>query len=350
MSTPEALPDITLLMPGSAAEPENWERTILRYSGLIEALQAEGCEPAMVFGQAQFSDRGVFLEGIMPRSWATDGIMEEVDRIYEIPPTVVRDLTLPPDDDRRLYKEPDITLVHSPEFNAFLRDKSKVAKLLPDIQPASIAVSGLAEAKEAIHAMPGEKVVFKPVTGSQSKGIHIGEKAEVAETLSAQGTDYDAKPRYPAIVQEFIETEEGMPELNIKGRHNFRVLMIGGTAIFGFGRLAEEDDLLILDDSFEGLDFHAPEKFPVDLDESIEAVKGGLAELPDGLNTIVAADFMRGYVSTPEDSRVYLCELNRRPLRNSRYDDVRPGTLWAANQWDTHEAALLAAKKDAIIA
>lgn len=342
MSTPEVSPDVTILMPQS----HNLDRTMRRYSGLFRELEVLGVEAVIAETHDSYQD-GRFTYGVAPSERDEEGFISDLDRVGTFTPKVVRDLTMPKVD-KPIYHDSNVTLVHQPAFNEFVRDKAKVAELFMPIQPRTTVVDSRAAALEAIEDTIGSEVVVKPTVGSTGDGVIVGSKQEVVDELSQSNSDYADEYDYPALVQDFVETQPGIPELGVEGRHNYRVIMIGGISIFGFGRAVKNGEWKIDGDSWENLVFHDPEQFPTDLQTAVTQVQTGLSTLPDGQNTIVAADFMRGYVGTPEDSRMYLCELNRRPLRNSPWDGDYQNLLWAAGQWDKHEARLLAAKVDTL--
>ena len=329
MCSPEFTPDVTVLLP--TIPDTAWERTGIRYSGLFRELEGRhDVTTALTVGMNSYSQQEeAFIGGYTANM--ENGNFEYTDTLVR--PKVVRDLTMAIGD-RPLYTHRTATIVHNPRFNEIVADKAKIQQLLPNLHPDTFEVTNGSDLGAALEILPGDRAVVKPATGSMSEGLIIDRKAEIAEKVVALGITRNL------IVQAFVETEQGIPELAITGRHNVRVLMIGGKPIFGFGRFAAKGSLLIADDSFEDLKFYGPDDFPNDLIEAVGEVQEALVTLPDGHDTVVAADFMRGH-QAGEDSRMFLCELNRRPYRNSPYDSLSDGNLWASRQWDIYEAQLL---------
>lgn len=327
--TSETSPDVTILMP--SIPDTAWERTSIRYAGLFRELEGRhDLTTAMVVGMNSYNKQEeAFSVGYTANR--LNGNFEYADTLVR--PKVVRDLTMAIGD-RPLYNHGSATIVHNPQFNEIVADKANIQRLLPKLLPDSFEVTNGTDLGAALEILPGDRAVVKPATGSMSEGLIIDRKAEIAARVIALGVTRNM------MVEAFVETEQGIPELDIVGRHNVRVIMIGGKPIYGFGRLAAKNSLFIADDSFEDLRFHMPDDFPDDLLEAVGEVQEMLVNLPDGQNTVVAADYMRGY-QAGEDSRMFLCELNRRPYRNSPYDSMSDGNLWASRQWDVHEAQLL---------
>lgn len=322
----EANPDVTVLMP----KITNWDRTNLRYSGLFRELSSLGSLALMTESHASYDEADAnFTHGF---EFNTDtSSFVRLDK--PVNPGLVRDLTMALGN-RPLHNNPKTRLVHSPQFNDFVADKSLVAEYYSSLHPTTYLVCNAQELGDALHAVSGDKVVAKPVTGSVSKDVSINDKKTVLQEISPKIA------REPFLVQSFVETADGIPELSINGRHNLRAIIIGGVAVFAFGRLTSGDSLFIADDPFDNLKFYEPDIFPEDVTAALQEVTEGLSGLPDGQHTVIAADFMRGY-EPGQDSRMFLCELNRRPLRNSPYDSQSPQNLWASKQWDIHEARML---------
>lgn len=330
----EVFPDVTLLMP----KISDIARTEVRYYGLIQELNQRGMSVVMAESHNSFkADEGIFDTSFEPR------LNNETQRVEFVlqgtsKPSLVRDLTMPKED-QPIYQSSAVTIVHHPEFNAFVRDKSNVAELFSDIQPHTIKASTKAELQDALHAIPGKRAVIKPVVGMGSQNVVVGDKKDLCDS-------YEDEARFaaePVLIQEFIETKCGIAELGFEGRHNYRLIMIGGVAVFGFARMAREGSLLVEDDSFSNVIFQDPDVFPDDVLDIVKRIRTGICTLPDGINTVVAGDIMRGTDASGQE-RMFLCELNRRPLRNSPYHGKDAGTLWASREWDIHEANLLAKK------
>lgn len=329
-------PDVTILLP----QTSNRDRTNARYKGLCTELAALDVDSRLVVGMNTYNES----TGTFPNGYVLGGAEERtfVPTGMPVRPKLVRDLTMALGK-RPLYESPNTRIVHDPACNQELADKGRVAQLLPELHPPTSVVMSQLDVMKALDTTPGELVVAKPTIGKTSEGVHIGPKAEIAQMLGGMSLGSQ-----PMLVQAFVETERGMPELGIQGRHNARVVLIGGRPIFAFGRLVAKGSDIIKNDSFDSLHFTGPDDFPDDLLGGVEQVRRALASLPDGMNTVVAADFMRGSVAG-EDDRLYLCELNRRPLRNSPYDSKTPGNLWASHEWDVHEAELLKGLVDATL-
>lgn len=85
----------------------------------------------------------------------------------------------------------------------------------------------------ALKKIKGERVVYKPIHGSEGKGIVIGSKTVVAKKLR----------RYDGLIQEYIDTSSGVPGV-CRERHDMRVLLMNGTIVQSYVRIPRPDSHL----------------------------------------------------------------------------------------------------------
>ncbi len=117
-------------------------------------------------------------------------------------------------------------------FKEFSRDKLALAQKYPEFCPKTIGIKSQAE---LLADLSGNRLmVYKPVTGMKGKGILFIESADdlVKEAIE-----------YPGILQEFMETESGIPGL-LTGRHDMRVVVINGEIVWATARQPKGDSLL----------------------------------------------------------------------------------------------------------
>ncbi len=323
--------DVAILMP----KISNYDLTRVRYGGLMSELAAGGMRACMVETHASYQGEGVFADAtvaVNPRLGSTDEYIE----VGSVEPKVVRDLTMPTTP-QPLYADPHRPrLVHDPDFNKILISKSSVYDRISELQPTSITRVKPEDVKEAVAAIPGDRIVVKPDTGSGGNGVLIGDKSKVLVEYG-QSTKADLY-----IVQEAIDMSEGLVEHGVKGVHNVRFLVVGGTAIYGFVRSDPTGNLTMQNETFENRIFKPVEAFTSGLQEILHVVMNTLVQLPDGKNTVVAIDAIRG-VNSNGEKKEYVLEVNRRPLRNSPHDGHDENTLWASRLWDVEEAKMLTA-------
>lgn len=108
------------------------------------------------------------------------------------------------------------------QMSDILTDKMLTYKLLPDFIPPTFDTSepDLSARLSAASNHPDlrtDKVIIKPRYGERGKGIEVIDLSEVDSVRVRNMKDY--------IVQPLIESQIGIPELNIKGRHDLRMLL-----------------------------------------------------------------------------------------------------------------------------
>ena len=111
-------------------------------------------------------------------------------------------------------------------------DKFATYSMFKKVSPKTKQVENKKEWLDAIHASPGKMVVSKPVTDSAGNGVIIGLKQDVIDQV--------ADVKFPAIVQRFINTSNGIPGL-IDGIHDFRVLVLNGKIMYSYTRQPAKD-------------------------------------------------------------------------------------------------------------
>lgn len=112
-------------------------------------------------------------------------------------------------------------------------DKWKTYKLFKKFCPKTIKVENEKEFLKALKKISGNKKVIKPVDNAEGHGVFIGND----EYLKKVGHEF------PMLVQEFLDTSEGIPGV-YKGIHDLRLVFINGEIIYSFYRTPPEGSLL----------------------------------------------------------------------------------------------------------
>ncbi|HUB93456.1 MAG TPA: hypothetical protein VMB52_03050 [Verrucomicrobiae bacterium] len=313
--------DIGILMPVIT----DMERFSTRYQGLSEQLDELNVSHFFANGHRAYQD-GTFND-------VFDVSGQEVAEQGVTP--VVRDLTMP-SEDQPLYGDSLIRVVHDPETNAWIADKSNIYKALPDLHPRTVVVTP-DTLVNGLDIVPGDEVVVKPVTGMQSEGVHILPKSRAARLSLEPG-------RY--LLQEALDTSIGIPSLGIEGVHNARLISIHGVVVGGIARVRRpgSDERLLRNDIYGS--YIASDDLPTSMSKIADRIHGEPATLPGQGRNVVAIDIMRG-VDADGNEVVKLCELNRRPMRVSRYNLRQKDNLdeaaiiRLASEWDQAEAVML---------
>lgn len=312
-------------MPLVEDTPENAERFSVRYAGLARALQRNEVETCFVTSHASFNP--------FDHSFSAPYDINRQVLGAKVQPRFVRDLTLSLRQ-RPLYADRSITMLHHPVVNHFIADKSSIYAAMPDVHPRTQKISekGLGF---IFDLLDGERVIVKPITGQRSEGIQILDK----------NSEINLKPG-SYLVQEFIDTSGGMPEHNIHGIHNLRIISVASEAIGGIARLKGSADTDILQDDHYGAFVH-PDDMSDEIHAIINAVHDELRSKPGNGNNVIAIDVMRG-IDAHGTMRDVLCEVNQRPVRIGPWNLRNPKNLdkdaiiQIGSLWDEAEAAMLA--------
>lgn len=313
--------DLGILMPIVT----DHERSTIRYAGLSTELAKLSVDHYFADGHASFDAD--------TRSFANVHDVQNDPLAARASSPLVRDLTMALDN-KPLYGA-GLRIVQDPEFNRAMANKARMYEELKDVHPATLIVDQ-ADVANAIAALPGRFAVVKPVVGQQSKGVEIVDRE----------TDRLQLPEGTYLVQDFIDTSRGIPDLGVEGTHNVRVISINGLAVAGIARVNHQTDGHMLKDDIYGRAF-SPDELPESMHSIISTVHDMTGKLPGENKNVIAIDMMRGINAEGEMVDV-LCEVNRRPMRISRYDTRNKnnldndGLLRVGKAWDKAEAAMLA--------
>lgn len=125
-------------------------------------------------------------------------------------------------------------VLNSSSFKQFSNNKWALYQKFPDFCPKTIYAETRDDFLEAIESLEAEvQYVVKPFNGLKGKGIEFGTKDEIKNYLSET----------PVIIQEFMETKEGIPGI-VKGRHDLRVAVVDGQIVWATVRQPAGDSLL----------------------------------------------------------------------------------------------------------
>lgn len=313
--------DLGILMPIVT----DHERSSVRYAGLSAELTKLSVDHYFADGHVSFDP--------VTRSFANvHDVQNGITAAHATSP-LVRDLTMVLDS-KPLYGT-GLRIVHNPEFNRAMANKARMYEELKDVHPATLIVNHN-DVADAIAAMPGRFAIIKPIVGQRSEGVRV------IDTKTPQLQLPDGM----YLVQDFIDTSGGIPTLGVEGTHNVRVISIDGLAVAGIARVNQHSGHQILKDDIYGRAFSADE-LPKSMHSIISAVHNMTSTLPGKNKNVIAIDMMRGVNSEGEMVDV-LCEVNRRPMRISRYDTRNTknldhdGLLQVGAAWDKAEAVMLA--------
>ena len=129
--------------------------------------------------------------------------------------------------------ESNIKILNPNKIADICEDKLKTYELFTEFCPQTFLVKNEAELKIALEKIPSEKKVIKPRDMACGEGVQIDNIEKILVS----------KKKFPLLVQEFIDTSKGIPNL-IDGIHDFRVILINGEIILSFIRTPPPNSLI----------------------------------------------------------------------------------------------------------
>ncbi|MCR4328175.1 MAG: hypothetical protein NUV53_01525 [Patescibacteria group bacterium] len=136
------------------------------------------------------------------------------------------------------FKTLHARITNTPVFKKFCASKWDMYHYMPEFFPITIFVTTEAEFRSAVKHIPTERVVFKPNKGTNGVGVHILEKNELY--LNDEMRMDIAKG---ALVQEFIDTKNGIPSI-CESYHDVKIVTINGIIVLTHVRIPEPGSLI----------------------------------------------------------------------------------------------------------
>lgn len=194
----------------------------LAYSEIVESLDSKGAHAVLLVGQSRYLGGGKFSMSWKPIN--TDGVIT-----YKQLGAVTVDIIFDKD---HFIEDDTVPVINSKLLKEICENKHLSYEVLQEFHPQSSVVYTDDEFHAALAALPGEIAVVKGLIGSSGETVFIGSKAEAIEGMSHVAMPYQ--------VQEFIETGGGIPGV-VDGRHDLRLLMMGGKPIIATLRTPPAD-------------------------------------------------------------------------------------------------------------
>ena len=185
-------------------------------------------------------------------------------------------------------------VINDPEFDEICFKKELTQDILADVMPRAILVSSKQELERRIGEIPSDFVVAKPPHGALGRDVIIGPRATVLSHNHA----------YPLLLQEFIDTSDGIPGV-MKGTHDSRLVVVGGEFSYCEYKIPKKGSL-VSNVSLGGSYFPIPkDKIPPEELALARTVDAKFARFPSRIYSI---DMCRG-----KNGRWYVIELNAPP-------------------------------------
>lgn len=169
-----------------------------------------GAYPAILVGQSTYLGKGKFS-----KHWYA--VKNGDDFIFEERGEITVDMVWNKD---HFVDDGKVLTVNPADLNEMCWSKNKTYEVLGEFHPKTIEVNSEPELEPAINNVPGEIVAVKELEGSSGDGVFVGSKQDAL----------NSGLKLPVIVQEFIETGAGVPDITNK-RHDIRVVLANGDPI-----------------------------------------------------------------------------------------------------------------------
>ncbi|MEX0895326.1 MAG: ATP-grasp domain-containing protein [Patescibacteria group bacterium] len=205
--------------PGSTDYPFNKPEYLSSYQILDSEISKLGAEFFIVRSNDTYEGNGVFT-----KSWRF-----ESGKIIEAGKLVVDSLY----DKGGFVSDNTINVLNREEVNEICTNKWKTYNVFKEFCPKTIVANTKNEFILALKEIPGDRKVIKPVDGEEGRGVYIGENQYLLEKNKT----------FPVLVQEFLDTSEGIPNIYV-GIHDLRVVYINGEIIYSFYRTPPPGKLL----------------------------------------------------------------------------------------------------------
>ena len=148
---------------------------------------------------------------------AHEFIKGEWKKIGEVKIDVILDRSLTTPKLNKFKKEitKTVPILNDPDLNLICWDKYSYKKLFPEDVTQTFSVNNKEELVKVVDKIKSNKIVLKPRFGIMGNKIRIVDKNKIPDDV-----------KHNTVVQEFIETSEGVKELGIVGIHDVRTVLI----------------------------------------------------------------------------------------------------------------------------
>ncbi len=142
---------------------------------------------------------------------------------------------------RNLLVRHGVFCINDLQMSDALTDKVLTYDLFPDLIPPTFDTSiphlGTRLLADSFHTdLRTDKIILKPRYGERGKGIEVIDFLEVDSARVRNMEGY--------IVQPIMDSDSGIPELGVSGRHDLRMLMYNGEIMDFFVRVAPDNNFI----------------------------------------------------------------------------------------------------------
>ncbi|MCB0836045.1 MAG: hypothetical protein KDD99_05220, partial [Bacteroidetes bacterium] len=213
---------------------------------------------------------------------------------------------------RNLLIKNGVIFINHLNMSDSLTDKVLTYQLFPNSIPPTFDTSlpDLSERLLNVSTHPDlrtDKIILKPRYGERGKGIEVIELAEVDSDRVAQMEDY--------IIQPIMESDSGIPELGIEGRHDLRMLVYNGEIKDCFVRVPQKDNFICNQS-------HGGRLIYININDIPEKIRGIAGEIDKALSHY-SPRYYSIDIGVGRSGKIWVYELN-----------TMPGVVWNADASD----------------
>ncbi len=187
-----------------------------------------------------------------------------------------------------------MNLVNHPEIEQVCDDKIYTNMVFPEFTPKTFLINDHNQLNQALKYITTKKVVLKPRFGSYGKDVMVIDKSKLRNGITKN-----------TLLQEFIESSNGVSKINIKGRHDIRVMMIDGKIDHCYARMPKRGHYLGNMEFGASKRFFPKYKLPADILKKLSLID---KEFKLYKTRIYSADFLMD-----SNNKAWLIELNSKP-------------------------------------
>ena len=203
---------IYLDLPELYDYPFSEERYIHSYSDVCFSLEEKGATAYIARGPHSYDGNGNFNTLFQFNS------QRKLEQKLGIKVDVVFDKG-----DKSTFPADGVSKVNSLEIDRLCNDKSLTAQIFQDVSPKTVEVKSYEELIEASKEIDRNQLVLKPIDGFGGEGILFGDADAIVKRVAHESFA-------PSILQEFIDTSQGIPDV-VDGLHDLRVLVLNGEIV-----------------------------------------------------------------------------------------------------------------------
>lgn len=190
--------------------PLNSAYYLKAYSDLLLATKSYGAN-VYLSTRDQYEGNGIFRSGYTLNSRTQIKNFSEITDIHA-------DLVYDKGDFADVN---DVTTLNPSYVHKVTSNKYETYTLFSNYQPTTFVCNNSDDVADSLKNIAGEMIVIKSLTGNGGHGVRVIKRNNV------NLADYSTMINYPVLIQEFLDTQCGIPGI-VDGIHDFRIKLGNG--------------------------------------------------------------------------------------------------------------------------